>query len=143
MHEKHREVLAIAPYLQDFPPPAQQSEAIALEVQRLLQTSPTFEQDLAQLHERAWAVYVDSRQDNRQIHIHNTTHYHVANSFNDNRRDYGNTSNTSNTSTAEINWKAGIALALFALFAIELLRTRAYVNGYSNGQQGQPIEVMP
>jgi hypothetical protein len=141
MHDKALEMLA-QPYLQDFPPPAQQSELIALEVKRLLQTSPTFEQDLAQLHERAWSVYVDSRQDNRQIHIHNETHYHVENSFNDNRHDYDNTTSTTSTIT-EINWKAGIALALVVFFAIELLRTRAYVSGYSNGQQRQLIEVMP
>ena len=123
-----RSELQVFQALQDFPPPAQQSPAIVQRVAEILQASPVPEQELSQLKARAWSLYVDSRQDNRQIHIHQT--YNISHSFNqDCWNDKSDKSTKSTTNTYEEPWWVRGSIWAFVSGSIFLiLFHQAYLN---------------
>ena len=127
--------------LATLPPQAQSSAAIVAEVSRILAESPYPSRELEALTQRAWQslTVVDARQDNRQVHLS----YTFTNCFND-QRDYSDHSRHETHQPREINWRAGIAAAFVAFILIEVLRSRAYVDGLQRGYEtreqlgGQP-----
>lgn len=129
--------------LQDFPPPAQQSTAIIQRVAEILETSPAPQQELTQLKERAWSLYVDSRQDNRQIHIHQT--YNISNSFNQNcwNDDHSDRSQTTTTTAYEFDIGRGLIYALIAGSLFLIVSQQAYLDGIRDRRILQEVQNVP